>query len=713
MRKIHCFNLLIVALLLPMMVKAQVEVYCPSGIITQEDEVLQARSKTNDLHFFHNRKAEIWRNPSDNVKVSFNFILDPEQFSVEQIFLLNVNGRVWVDDNDYSAFVFPETYDIIASFRKGQSPIKHIVILENVEIAKDTIIDVNAEMATNHIKIISHRPDGELLLHGKGHMDEDSNEWIVDDKGDIERTCASTFVICKEVGVGLDFYSFIIGEMGNEDDRKLSFLDFYINDVSNRYLLVQIRNSISVNKDVFFVSYFSTDNVHVDKIENDPNDFYYSEETFEISPDGKYYKGGGWGCPVLLQYGPWKICAPHPNVFFTDEKEDDVISSKAYLNIPAEDSYDNNLKLWVSSSVADHIKSIVTDWGDEMVEEKLMCGPLFSIKDEKKYYLPISNRDGFPSTGPFTIETIKKHLGFLYLSEAKTSYYGSTCPINNVIVQNLSFPWSEEVQSSWVTNYIGRYGETRFCDDASTTLSMKFNGEIIENPAKWFPERNGVYDIKIENTNIIIDGLPGKSTTLLHYDLTKEENTPPTIQMLMFKDEIGHVTEKFSTGAEGVMEFSAAVFDYDIDIFYDDEGTPVSANYFYYYNPLNVLVEYSPYDAEEWKKLDIKEVPELNYEKGWGYFYRASLKDVEGEGEKGWFDVRFTMSDEAGNTHVQTVSPAFRLDDRSIVGVANVEVNNVKATLHYGLDGKRVDEAHKGVHIVKFSNGEVRKMVVK
>ena len=42
---------------------------------------------------------------------------------------------------------------------------------------------------------------------------------------------------------------------------------------------------------------------------------------------------------------------------------------------------------------------------------------------------------------------------------------------------------------------------------------------------------------------------------------------------------------------------------------------------------------------------------------GFGYFYRASLASVNGK-EK-WYDLRIKLDDAIGNTHTQTLMPAF------------------------------------------------------
>ena len=114
-------------------------------------------------------------------------------------------------------------------------------------------------------------------------------------------------------------------------------------------------------------------------------------------------------------------------------------------------------------------------------------------------------------------------------------------------------------------------------------------------------------------------------------------------------------------------------------------------------------------------------------ELGWGYYYRASLKDVEGAGEKGWFDLRFSMADAAGNTHVQTVSPAFRIDDLVDTGISQLTNDNGQSTIPgnetvYDVMGRRLANAQssisngqsqKGIHIVRRVDGDVRKVVVR
>ncbi len=96
---------------------------------------------------------------------------------------------------------------------------------------------------------------------------------------------------------------------------------------------------------------------------------------------------------------------------------------------------------------------------------------------------------------------------------------------------------------------------------------------------------------------------------------------------------------------------------------------------------------------------------------GWGYFYRGSLAGVTGQAEKGWFDLKIRLVDEAGNWQEQVVSPAFRIDDLAYSSVANIGDGNAREVARYNLAGQRVDASHKGVTIIRMSDGTARKVL--
>ena len=57
------------------------------------------------------------------------------------------------------------------------------------------------------------------------------------------------------------------------------------------------------------------------------------------------------------------------------------------------------------------------------------------------------------------------------------------------------------------------------------------------------------------------------------------------------------------------------------------------------------------------------------------------------------------------------LSPAFRIDDLAYSSVASVGKGNAREVARYNLAGQRVDANHRGVAIVKMSDGTARKVI--
>ena len=48
-----------------------------------------------------------------------------------------------------------------------------------------------------------------------------------------------------------------------------------------------------------------------------------------------------------------------------------------------------------------------------------------------------------------------------------------------------------------------------------------------------------------------------------------------------------------------------------------------------------------------------------------GAYYHASLDKVRVKSENGWYDLRVTLTDGNGNSQIQTISPAFKIERSS------------------------------------------------
>lgn len=362
-------------------------------------------------------------------------------------------------------------------------------------------------------------------------------------------------------------------------------------------------------------------------------------------------------------------------------------------------------------------QTAILDYYTKESEPCYVWGVPFEIKDSEIFYCNSAHCSNYGDPlGTFLVlhtnnvgrtmvyPQLTPHPNYSYPASKRLISYGESCPINAVVIKNYTTTWMSNPITQITSCYVGRCGEIRWCDEENTVKTYKYNGELIENGET--SETEGVFDVTIDNTNMVVDGLDGRNTTCLHYDMTKEDKTPPTIEMLIFKNNDDEITDRFVEGADGIMEFSAADFNYQ---YYEE-----------YYNgifncqPLNIQVEYAPYNTEEWTAIVIEEIPELYREIGWGYFYRASLKDVAGEAEKGWFDLRFIMSDESGNTHIQTISPAFHIDACVTTGISEIHKQlSTSAQTWFSLDGKRKVAPQKGLNIMKDADGIIYKVTVK
>ena len=396
-------------------------------------------------------------------------------------------------------------------------------------------------------------------------------------------------------------------------------------------------------------------------------------------------------------------------------KPDETYSIDVYNSIPFEDPAYDGMNLMVGAQFTDYYGLVEYPWGESSYDDlgKTIATP-YAIEDGQKVFHNIGHLDSYGSpsgkTGVLTENGEKKDLvlpspvAFTYPAEECLGIVGDNCPIN--AVNFLSYYDEDEGDvMSFGINYVGRYGESRLCDDAETTLTFKFNGEEIEDPANWSRDEKGTWEFTVTNTNIVVDGLQGENKTVVYYDETNEESTCPGIEMLHFRNEAG-ITDRFATAADGTMEFMGGAFKFN---YY-----PEFWNGDYECQPMDVTVEYSPYGEENWNALTVEEVPELFQMPGWGYFYRASLADVTGKATKGWFDVRFKLQDELGNWQEQVVSPAFRIDN--LVSTAVEEVNaatDVSEVARYSVDGRQLSAPQPGLNIIRMSDGTSKKVWVK
>lgn len=236
-------------------------------------------------------------------------------------------------------------------------------------------------------------------------------------------------------------------------------------------------------------------------------------------------------------------------------------------------------------------------------------------------------------------------------------------------------------------------------DNYYAKIRAEYNGEVVydsiasasdEFCINWAQKKHddGIWKLTLTDDNVSVDGIAGKNIAKISYDQRLEDGTAPTLQMLTFKTNEGVVTDRFAKSDEGVLEFAGGDFNFKTN----DEHSWFDCQ------PMTVKVEYAPYGTNTWNEIAVKEVPELYTAPAFGYFYRGSLSSVKGGSRNGWFDLRLTLTDLAGNMQEQTISPAFKVDALTAIQLINTTTESSDKRI-YDLSGRVVSHPTKGIYV--------------
>lgn len=248
------------------------------------------------------------------------------------------------------------------------------------------------------------------------------------------------------------------------------------------------------------------------------------------------------------------------------------------------------------------------------------------------------------------------------------------CP--SLVFSSMSLGWGNTFEFS----YIGRLGENRSIDLLSTVAMVAVNDavpsdEVLENLQLGQLPEEGKIDFEFTDTNVAIGNIPGKNKARVSFDMSRSDWQPPTLQIVRFVDVQGNFTDCYATGEDGVIEFYGGDFNYHFN-------PDTYVGWYTEESAAEVKVEYAPYGSEAFLPLEVENIPEMDFMPGFGTYYRGSLAGIDQKSENGWFDVRITLTDEAGNYQEQTLSPAFKID--SCVGIETLTYPEINVVITNG-----------------------------
>lgn len=634
------------------------------------------------------------------IKVQLSFEENVEQVSNTAIFIFNNEYSSYFsayeddldDDGSWTFHVPSGVYDIFVSYKleytDGNS--RRVCISKSpVDVSADTETTISDTDATHLLSVKKSLPDGQpVILPKVTYLDEEP--WVETDTTDATAMGFSGFQMLYNVEYGPLLGAFIMGtEEVEEYDGKFGI---WVNEMSDQYVYTETFVIDGLNPSTYVINE-STQMTAA--ILNDP-DFKFENNYRDYIPmqlQPVHNLPSYYTIPEEARQQGWTV-TPWINGVATGGIGVTVNPDSDFLYCLS--SYEGNIPVQLAFNQTAVEDVFEIPWMGITTPYNLTSLPKILTEGEWKYINQNHQNTGcaihdipegmepIHSTGILKPQ-LPGHAQFSFLEKDCDIELGNSCPINYLTTYRESMGWNaegtEELYGYFFNqHYIGRLGEARNMDILNPSFKAVYNGEILETDeplGNWYymfandPDRiPGEVELTIINDNVTVDDMVGKNVTILSYDERNEEINLPSLTMLITKNTDGRITDRFSTGAQGIVEFSAGDFNY--------EGS------WYVCDPIDVKVEYSPYGGAEYTALEVEQIDELFQMPNFGYFYRVALSQVDIPSASGWYTLRTTLTDLAGNSQTQVIEPAFYISD--VTSVSQLDDDSANAIL-YSLDG--------------------------
>lgn len=659
--------------------------------------------------------------PTDSVTVHVEFLKkskqDPSQF---QFGIYNEEfSKGWdvINAEEKEVKIPVGLYDIFSmtyNYNTNQHPLHHIK--ELVPITCDTTIVIDFSECVNEWSDEIQMANGDVMTR-KIIRQIDHEPWqetIVD--GNI--LWEAGFMVIRN-----EEFDFRSNSMTSHPHLpEGASLWGYFNNISDRYTFIQ-NMSYACNDGNFYTSYATGNGYDCMPLRVTKDEYVMCEEKISNTPLSE--EVGSWPA------GPeWWITGATSdktvaNIYIIPYEQNNIIShptigSMYYL--PTDEM--GIIRTYIQPTDAiNPIKINVLDYIDTATGSNQHISnetPKFQLmkNGESLYFIDGLSYVNLATSEPFEYkDDYPPHSKFSFTASQRTDNFFNNCPIN-AMISNGRF--NENMNAKQISISIipcGIYGEIVYSDNYYSDLSVNYNGENIYNGAlsTWWPgnREDGVYELEITNSNVLVDDIPGNNVTTVYFDQNQEDWNFPVMKMLQFRDCDNNVTDHFEVPNDGIITFAGGDFEPTFTTYIDDYG--YERKWWYEEcQPMTVEVSYSPYGSKDWLPLEgIEHQSEFDDIPGMGFFYSGSLASVNVPSENKWYDLKFHLVDESGNWQEQIISPAFKIE--SLTPNAITEVINGDATevARYTVDGCRISSPQPGINIVVMSDDTAHKVLVK
>ena len=639
---------------------------------------------------------------AQNVTVTFNMISNSETTLPFRVSLIPrstnlVSTELYYEKNPDLTFssIEPGSYDVVGEFSGPTT----IILKENINIQQDTTIEINASEA-NAFDIKAYNPDGvKFELNEYEYID---GERVCVKEGNID-TC----FVCGGLLRKTDM--FLIRPINGEYQGQYP----YINDFGEDYIFVYVLVYHDKTNGEFYITKFYKDGNGSTCLENDINDYVCSENEFEPSCIGSDSSDKGNGISVYLTYN--RKYMNNNNCLTTQNDKIKIWSCVPFASEAQAGGFDVLFKPGLVDYRDPMTKGLYSIWG-----------PSTAIMDGERYF--ICNNDRALDFLADANDSYSKSIypgspTFSYAEDEMGGVFGNNVPVN-MFIERSNFDFMGGINPQFACYYMGRFGEWREVDLPQLEVTLKVNGETIDYcttysslnnnyfaPWNFFREK-GITEFTFDNKNVEVDGQQGRNFTRVIFDETKEDHCAPTLTMLQMRDANGTVTDRFETTSDGKVTFSCGDFNtFPEMITVNLIGMPMLyLKDSYECERPEVEVNVSLYGQDEWQALDFSEDADAYMPIGFGYVFNADITDLTNEG---WYDLKFKLTDAAGNMQEQVISPAFRIGDGSPSSILPIKSDAATEVARYTIDGRIISAPQTGINIIKMSDGAVKKVLVK
>lgn len=565
--------------------------------------------------------------------------------------------------NSFVMQVKPGIYDGVMGMmvkRDGETGMSKYVIRENVNIQNDTTLSFSGASATKQINFRFLMPDGDRV-----RIPQRINNVHILDSINATSAVRAVSIMKKESQFTQGVIS-TIPFWQSKYRRPDEWCDILINEgVSSRY---QFGAIFFVNKSAPGTPYnqFSDGNSEVLMTMGATADMadttivLDTEKFIQFTPD-----------PVVHTPGDQKL----QNPFCTQNYPAFTGTNLGITRLTSYTKSSNGTK-WLCNNNPDKVitvmasacaespdkipnpaSGIFTPWGIVNADGSVDYVMNFSI--ENFYITPFV----IPGTSN-PINLTSGHDFYAFNNKSEKPAFGTSAPLFTLPVAEKAVTTSSLVKAPNLNkfdlpHFIGNYGESRSIDIMVAKWSaFADNEELIKedtyekmfnsltNHYKTAHETGHQVKIVMDHNNYLIGDITGHHHAEITFKENGEDVVPPTMMIYRLSNKAGSISHVFDDGT-GMLSFSYA------------DLSKGNFNSGYVRSHCDAKVEVAAHGTNAFKELPTTEKSEF-FDPYWGWFRQGEISASSlGEEPSGWYDLRFTVSDNSGNSQTQTLSPAF------------------------------------------------------